>query len=365
MKRTRLGMCALLLSVCSHWSVAQTHSIYDFSSLIKLAERDSIAKIERLASLEFHLLINEYRKHLKIDTIAWNETLWIASRNHCVWMASVDQLSHTQKINNSNFTGTNPGDRYDYASGGKSSYAWSGENALYNNSAYGEHTNAIAKRIASTSFNQWKQSTGHNRNMMSRSHGMHGAAFIIKDSKVWGTDLFASCTECPSPYSPPLLAHKKEETKPISSFSKTQSSTKKINTIKTRIELEEKVIQKLSNNLEFSLKRSKKFDDEAYVQSQTLLNKKFSATENETVLLTEAETYYRKKLFGLIKKPTVVYSLVIEQSINDFDLEKLSEDIASKVQENMLFSSNQHMGIALAIRKKKDVLRISLVSILG
>jgi uncharacterized protein YkwD len=365
MKRTRLGMCALLLSVCSHWSVAQTHTIYDFTSLINHSKQDSIAKIERLAALEFHKLINEYRKTLKIDTIAWNETLWIASRNHCVWMASADQLSHTQKTNNSNFTGTNPGDRYDYASGGKSSYAWSGENALYNYSANGIDANAIAKNIAKASFNQWKQSTGHNRNMMSRSHGMHGTAFIIKDHKVWSTDLFASCTDCPSPYSPPLLANKKEETKPVTTFRKTEPTIKKINTVKTRIELEEKVIQKLSNSLEYSLKRSKKFDNEAYVQAQTLLNKKFSATENETVVLTEAETYYREKLFGLIKKPTVVYSLVMEQSINDFDLEKLSEDIANKVQENMLFSSRQHMGIALAIRKKKDVLRISLVSILG
>jgi uncharacterized protein YkwD len=365
MKRTRLGMCALLLSVCTHWSVAQTHSIYDFSSLIKQTERDSTTYIERLAALEFHKLINEYRKSLKIDTIAWNETLWIASRNHCVWMASVDQLSHTQKTSNAYFTGTNPGDRYDYASGGKSSYAWSGENALYNNSAYGENANAIAKRIAKASFEQWKNSSGHNRNMMSRSHGMHGTAFIIQNSKVWGTDLFASCSDCPPPYSPPLLAKKKEETKPVANFSKTQPSTKKINTIKTRIELEEKVIQKLSNNLEFSLKRSKKFDDDAYVQAQSLLTKKFSATENNLIVLSEAETYYRKKLFGLIKKPTVVYSLVMEQNINDFDLEKLSEDIATKVKENMLFSSKQHLGIALAIRKKKDVLRISLVSVLG
>ncbi|TND10203.1 MAG: Uncharacterized protein FD123_451 [Bacteroidetes bacterium] len=161
--------------------------------LLRQSRADSVLLVERMAALEFHRMINAYRREQKTDTLQWNDTLWMASRNHCLWMCRNNKLSHNQEASTELFSGVRPGDRYDYVVNGNGRHSWSGENALYNWSGNdGEKENAY-KAIARESFNQWKNSPGHNKNMLNPSSKVHGTAFIIeqKNGRTWGTDLFA------------------------------------------------------------------------------------------------------------------------------------------------------------------------------
>ena len=58
------------------------------NAIKKTAETDSVQFIERLAAFYFHENINEYRKASNKGKLVWDDTLWLASRNHCVWMAA-------------------------------------------------------------------------------------------------------------------------------------------------------------------------------------------------------------------------------------------------------------------------------------
>ncbi|MFN5183254.1 MAG: CAP domain-containing protein [Bacteroidota bacterium] len=157
----------------------------------KAVETDSIQYIERLAAFYFHQEINEYRKANKKSILVWDDTLWLASRNHCLWMLVNAQCSHNQKNGTYFFTGLGPGERIQYVSEGKSHLNWSGENVYYDSySACGKVIDKIAKGIAFSSFNAWKNSPGHNENMLRDDSYGHGVAFIISGTSIRSTDLF-------------------------------------------------------------------------------------------------------------------------------------------------------------------------------
>lgn len=172
--------------------MAQVFQISQLSALIKMCYSDSVQKTERLAALKFHKLINQYRKENKIDTLAWDDTLWLASRNHNIWMGENAKLSHTQTENTKYFTGKGPGDRYKYATVDRGRSSWSGENALYNYNDNGSSVAQISETMAKAAFNQWKNSPGHDENMRAPQSHSHGTAFYLEpDGPVWATDLFS------------------------------------------------------------------------------------------------------------------------------------------------------------------------------
>jgi uncharacterized protein YkwD len=172
---------------------AQVYSGADLPLLMRQARNDSIHKIERLAAGDFHLRINKYRQSMHIDTLSWDDTMWVAARNHCAWMNANSELSHGEKKNTPCYTGEHPGDRYGYAREGKEAYAaWSGENVLYNWENAGNSIEQIANSIAEYSFVQWKNSPGHNANMLAKGSSVHAVAFLLgSDGRVWATDLFS------------------------------------------------------------------------------------------------------------------------------------------------------------------------------
>jgi len=172
---------------------AQVCKAPSISALIKLAKEDRAQKIERLAALKFHKLINDYRKENKLASIEWDEALWLASRNHNFWMDENSTLSHTEKKGTKCFSGTKPGSRYMYATVGKGNASWSGENILYHYKHDGKNINEIATTIAKNALVLWQGSPGHNDNMLGESHKAHGVAFHFgKDGRIYSTDLFAS-----------------------------------------------------------------------------------------------------------------------------------------------------------------------------
>ena len=120
MKTIKPILCSLIFLLFLPSINAQISTNKDIAILLEKSEKDSIAKIERLAALGFHKLINEYRQSKNLSVISWDETLWIATKNHNAWMAEADILSHNQYKKNKYYTGSGPGDRFNYAAGGNS-----------------------------------------------------------------------------------------------------------------------------------------------------------------------------------------------------------------------------------------------------
>lgn len=180
--------------------------------ILKNANVDSIEKTERLAAIFFHEKINRYRVAKGKPALGWDDTLWLAARNHCNWMITNNELSHTEKAGTKMFNGAGPGDRYNFASKNNGSCNWSGENALYNYSVPDDGSARNAMSIATDAFEQWRNSPGHNANMLNAASRVHGVAFIIDRNnlqKVWATDLF-----CYQPSYSPIVS------KPTPLFSK-------------------------------------------------------------------------------------------------------------------------------------------------
>lgn len=160
-------------------------------TIVKTSETDSIQYIERLAAYLFHQKLNSYRAAEQLNTLVWDDSLWLACRNHSQWMNVNNLLSHDEKSGTTAFSGTSPGDRYSFVTKDNGKAAWCGENALYNYSAAGSNVNDVAERIAQHSFEQWQASPGHNANMLAGAAFAEGTAFIINHDQVWATSLFA------------------------------------------------------------------------------------------------------------------------------------------------------------------------------
>ncbi|CAN5162024.1 hypothetical protein BH09BAC5_BH09BAC5_09180 [soil metagenome] len=193
-----LRILVLFIGISPYLS-AQVAENTQVSAILKNATLDSVQKTERLAAILFHNKINEHRAVNGKSRLGWDDTLWLAARNHNLWMVDNDELNHHEKPGTKSFTGDGPGDRYEFASRGKGKCSWSGENCLYNYAQGNSTIEKNAEHIAEYSFQQWKSSPGHNANMLNGGSRVHGVAFYIsKDGRVWATDIFSY----PPHYSP-------------------------------------------------------------------------------------------------------------------------------------------------------------------
>lgn len=155
--------------------------------------RDSLHKIEYLASKYFHEKLNNYRKSMNLDTLNFSYIHWIASHNHSYWMSHNNYASHTQKKSTKYFTGETPTERLEYLG---TKCTWTGENVLSDPSAYKKKMTPeeAAQNISDRALNLWITSTNHHRIMLLSKHSVVGTAFVIDSSgKVWATSLFGQC----------------------------------------------------------------------------------------------------------------------------------------------------------------------------
>jgi uncharacterized protein YkwD len=158
--------------------------------LLEKSKTDSIACIERTASYYFHILLNDYRKEKGLNSLHWNDTLWIAAVNHSLWMSKKDELTHDERGRTPYFSGRHVGDRVLYASEANTHLHWSAENALYNSKTKGKDISTIALNLARHAMEQWKGSPGHNKNMLKANSSSHGVAFVVTTEHIWVTDVF-------------------------------------------------------------------------------------------------------------------------------------------------------------------------------
>lgn len=353
-----LGLTLSLLQV----SNAQKNTINDLDNILKKIETDTIAKIERLAAFEFHHLLNNYRKQQRKQALDFDEIMWIAARNHNLYMKAAGDLTHRENMNQSNLsqftTGNYPSERVDFAAADKEVYISSGgENCLYNYSFYGNNYVEIAKNMALAAFNQWKGSKGHHENMLTTDYKKHGIAFTYDGSTVWATNVFSrgifykgneivADTKVPAP----------------ATSTKTTTKPKRIHIYKVKNELQHTLEQQVLAST--STKTSKKLNEQANIAARKLAyNKKLKADSDRSVLLNELQTHTVTKWWGLIKKQVSVYSLVLETTPEAFDLEKMQQEIQQYLLENQLFTQKKKHGTGIMVSKRKNILRITLVSL--
>jgi hypothetical protein len=177
----------------SQWNSKPTQ-INELKQLKLAANTDSMLRIDYLISLKFHELINIHRKINNTHELMWDDTLWLVSRNHNLWMEKANHLGHYQTNDSPFFTGKTPGERHLFTINSNQFSDWCGENCLYIFTAHlkiGSDT-AYINSVANSIFQTWKTSDGHNRNMLSDRASRHGTSvYHAKDGRIWATDLFA------------------------------------------------------------------------------------------------------------------------------------------------------------------------------
>ncbi|MDT8412175.1 MAG: CAP domain-containing protein [Vicingaceae bacterium] len=352
-----LGVMLSLLQI----SNAQKNTINDLDNILNEVEIDTIAKIERLAAFEFHHLLNNYRKQQRKQALDFDEIMWVAARNHNLYMKAAKDLTHREDMKLSNLTpystGNYPSERVDFAAADKEVYISSGgENCLYNYSFYGNNYVEIAKNMALTAFNQWKGSKGHHENMLTADYKKHGIAFTYDKGTVWATNVFSRGIFYKGNE---VIADAKV---PVpTSTNKTAEKPKRIHIYKVKNELQHTLEQQIL--VSTSSKSSKKLNEQANIAARKLAyNKKLKAENDNPVLLNELQTHTVTKWWGLIKKQVSVYSLVLETTPEAFDMEHLQQEIQHYLIDKQLFTQKKKHGTGIMVSKRKNILRITLVS---
>ncbi len=349
---------------------AQVFQVTQLAAVINQTKKDSVQKTERLASLKFHKLINDYRKKNKLDTLAWDDVLWLAARNHSVWMGTNNVLSHSEREGTKNFTGADPGGRYAYASA-HSSDDWSGENALYNWSDDGETIEEISDEIASESFTQWKNSPGHDENMRAKSSRSHAVAFYLEpQGPVWATDLFS--------YQSPSGNELAPTDNSVVNFELVKGSTEKKKIVKRMsvIELEQtrsKLLEMIKSNS--AVPENKAMEKAAMNHARYMANLK-TLTHNENKYHpgfygeTEMKRMMKASLglyFFSQNKIQLSESIAsVKTEIEDLDISELVSAITSDLDSNAKIKGNPvSAGYGISIIQIKTQLKIYAVRLEG
>ena len=353
---------------------AQVFQVSKLSSVIVQCNKDSVLKTERLAALKFHKLINKYRTKNKLDTLEWDDVLWLAARNHSVWMGTNNVLSHSEKEGTRNFTGTNPGQRYEYASSNASDN-WSGENALYNWNDEGNSIDEISSEMAQASFTQWKNSPGHDENMRAKASKSHAVAFYLEpQGAVWATDLFSYDVVNGSKLSEvKQLALSENEISKASRF-----TVEKKNKVK-RLSYSE--IENISNSLlselenSNSVKQSKVMKIAASRHAEYMADSKnlthserkdfpgfYAVTEKNRMMKASFGMYFfqhnKIHLHESIAK--------VKTEIDDIDVASLAGEVISSLDtEKKINGITLATGFGISIRQEKNQLKVYAVRLEG
>jgi uncharacterized protein YkwD len=184
-----------------YYSAAQSHKLLkeaDLDDALEAIKTDSILKLQRSAALLFHEILNDYRSQNGLQKLDWNDVLWLVCQNHSYYMLYNDDLCHTEKKGKDFFSGTEPGDRLNFVLL-KNDLDWNAENALYNRVSQESPLYDMASKMAESSFHLWKNSFGHNRNMLNRASRIHAVAFQFEDGLFYATSLFGYAITSPIP----------------------------------------------------------------------------------------------------------------------------------------------------------------------
>ena len=372
--------CLVLCSGLTFSLFAQDEELakdWNLNLILEKSKYDSVLNLERMVALEFHKLLNEYRKSKGLKTLVWNDLFWLACRNHNIYMSYHRELSHSESKSNTYYSGESPGDRLNYVQS-TNNLSWSGENALYNYSSNGSNTIGKASHIARSSFEQWKKSTGHNNNMLGRSHEMHGAAFKISGGMVYATSLFGYAT---STYWADYHKSKKTATETkqkdeilttttLADQPKKDPAPARLHVASIRKKLENAFLKEIQQKADLpKIKQEKALKLCARKQVQ------FMAANNMVVKVqkrTQKAFYARdlakriakaegKILWFLTQKTDVSeYILMIETEERNYIEESVRDSLFEKLINDSQIDTNQieDMGFSVKVKRKKSNLTI-------
>lgn len=165
--------------------ILQNHDIKSIRADVKT---DTLLQMERLAAFLFHKILNQYRISINKKQFLWNDSLWLASRNHCVYLAINSlEITHDQDSSLSYYTGFNIWDRYNYVVKAKKTYT-SGENVL----VIPFMKNYTIEELVKTSLDMWCSSLSHRENMSDGRFFSQGTAFYFdaKRNKMYAASMF-------------------------------------------------------------------------------------------------------------------------------------------------------------------------------
>lgn len=166
----------------------------ELKHILSLAKNSNTYQLERSIALAFHRIYNEYRIANKLDTLQWSDVLWLAARNHNVYMMQNENYGHIQQEKLGFFTGKLPDDRIDFVQGNKRHLTSSGEGIV------GFHTSVLKPEddisdwslaVAREALYQWQTSPQHNETMLKSVHQFHAVSFfVLEDLEIIGTHVY-------------------------------------------------------------------------------------------------------------------------------------------------------------------------------
>lgn len=363
----------LVLAGYSRKIFSQIYTANQWYLVTKKIENDSIFSIERLAAFKFHVKINKYRNDNELPSLKWDEALWLAARNHTVWMNLHNNLMHSEMVNTKYFSGETPNDRIAYVFGSVNHSRFTGENALYNFSAFGKTINEIAENISEESFNDWKNSTGHNKNML-ENFNIHAVAFILSGKKVWATNLLCKSNLYYVEREGVLMAFDvlnnatEKNGNEIKSNKTVRKKTLTTSNIRTEITLNSK--KYITENS--ALKINKKFNDLAKGFADKLIqNNKLNDNTDNIYYKTEKiklNSSGKKNIFTALlnrKNQLLKTEILIEKDKNLFDITWVQKQITEIVSKQNVEITKANIGYFVNVKLSKNIYKVAFVVVVG
>lgn len=362
-------------------------------ALLKKAKTDSLLSEERAASLLFHDLLNGYRKENNLDTIPFNDSLWLTARNHCVWMQRNKMLEHEQKSGTELFTGATMYSRYDYlVSSKRSRYVCAAENVARGGTSAAATRNSRVWDMAEWAFNTWKASPGHKANMLNPATYLHHGVYFLIDKEqgtVWTNDVYARdivkslaaighkptepviepvATNTVAVGTPKETPQEVKDTETVVPVSYEQVSAENFSPMKARKAL----LPQLYSGM------GKKKDDviatAALNHAKYLASVKDSCNEEkkgksyytgkfvEQRVKNAAKTFHKRKYRKMTYNEEIVY---IEMTVAEYNEKALADRLRKKLEAGSREREKAptHVGFGIEVKKTRDVVKIWAVRI--
>lgn len=151
-------------------------------------------QLERLTAYFFHQKINQYRLERNLNTMYWDDRMWLAARNHNLYLWKQNALTHEETNGKPFYSGINPWDRMQYVTYNNFKMESFSENCLYFTDHFLTFEADAAMEIAERALVQWKNSPGHNKNMLDPKHFAHGTSFIVAGVYLYATTNFGNAS---------------------------------------------------------------------------------------------------------------------------------------------------------------------------
>lgn len=392
--KTFVPLVLFLVSDALHARSVTPQKVYNSTQLpvlIKKAKTDTALSEERAAAMLFHDLMNGFRKENNLDTIPFNDSLWLTARNHCVWMQRNNALEHRQKSGSELFSGETMYSRYDFIVRGKNTrLVCASENIARGGVSAAGDRNSRVWDMAEWALGTWKNSADHKTNMLNPATFLHhGVSFLIDNERgtVWVADVYARdikkslapVANKPAPViepvenTPVVVGTPKEQPKEVVETAtpvvyEQQVSAENFSTMKTR---------KALLPLLYAGMGKKKEDVVALAamnHAKYLASAKDSCTEEKkgksyytgknvhSRVVNAAKTFHKNKYRKMTYNEEIVY---IEMPVSEYN----EKAIAARLRKTLEAGSRErdkaptYVGYGIEVKKTRDIVKIWAVRV--